>query len=99
MSITAEERIFWRNYLERPGLFWGPQCITLRLLNSLEEAEAHAAEAERQRDRLLAELLDHLAQWDGEWCPPMEYSEPGETYTKEEAVKKWLTFAAQKDGA
>jgi len=57
-----------------------------------KSAEARAAEAERQRDR----LIDHIAEFDGEWYPPAEMNK-GKEYTKQEAIAAWLEWAAQEN--
>ena len=83
---------------------YGKSAVT-RLLSALwtrekqlAQAEARADELERQRDYVLDELLEALAQWDGEWMPHFEDYDPcrKSVCTKEEAIASWLSHTPPK---
>ena len=102
MTITVEERERLRELIiahqispnQTEGMKTLNELLT-RLLNALEALERQATHAEAQRDAVIGELLDYLAQWDGEWCPPMDFSEPGKTYTEAEARALWIAWVIQ----
>ena len=99
MTITPEERIFWRHYLELPDcVFIGPQPITLRLLNALEAAEARAEQAEAELDVLAKYALGTAyppacPHEEINYCPHGIDTDYCHRDTEADAKGCWLTWA------
>jgi hypothetical protein len=92
MTITPEECVQWR----KDALTWGTgpaqtECRRIiRLLDAL-------AQMTQERDYILEELLEALAQWDGDWLPHPNDHDPNKRSgcTKGEAIASWLEAARQ----
>ena len=80
-KVTAEERAFWRAFLDTDAIVLGPRGIVLRLLDDLEEAE-------RQMKRLATMHAEFIN------CVDIKrYNHCHED--REGCIKCWLEWAAR----